>query len=155
MTATVVNLHKQFDIPEYTDIRTCWDMIRSGVEFVLNENPHLTYRPEDVYTECVTGKSMLFVSPLGFVVLSVQADPYSEEKVLVIWIAYTHEHGKHNWLDHMDWFEGVAQYCGCSTIEAQSAVSKLGKFLSETGWTKESTIYKREVPIDGKQDKST
>ena len=150
MTATVVPLHKRFEVPEFTDIRSCWDTIKPGIEFVLRENPHLTYMPEDVFSECSNGKSMLFTSSLGFVVLTVQEDPFSKEKVLVVWIAYTHEHGKHNWLDHIDWFEGVAKYCGCRTIEAQSAVSNLGTYLSKSGWEQEATIYTREVKPDGK-----
>tara|TARA_R100000734_G_C3318990_1_gene113954 strand:- start:729 stop:1187 length:459 start_codon:yes stop_codon:yes gene_type:complete len=152
MTANVVNIHRDFDIPEYTDIRTCWEMVREGIEFILEQNPHLTYKPEDVYSECVAGKSMLFVSPLGFVVLSVQEDPFSEEKVLVVWIAYTHKRGKNNWLNHIRWFEGIAEYCGCSSIEAQSAVPELGKFLSNTGWTEEFRVYRRKVTLHGKQN---
>ena len=149
MTATVVPLRKKFDVPEFSDIRHCWDMVKPGIEFVLKQNPHLTYMPEDVFSECVTGKSMLFTSVLGFVVLTVQEDPFTKAKVLVVWVAHMHEHGKHNWLDHIDWFEGVAKYCECSCIEAQSAIPELGQYLSANGWKQEATIYTREVQKDG------
>ena len=79
MTATIVPLRKKFDVPEFSDIRHCWDMVKPGIEFVLKQNPHLTYMPEDVFSECVTGKSMLFMSSLGFVVLTVQTDPFTKE----------------------------------------------------------------------------
>jgi len=149
MTATVVPLRKKFDVPEFTDIRSCWNTVKPGIEFVLKQNPHLTYMPEDVFSECVTGKSMLFTSALGFVVLTVQEDSFSDKKILVVWIAHTHQHGKHNWLDHIDWFEGVATYCNCSSIEAQSAIPELGQYLSTSGWKQEATIYTREVQKDG------
>ena len=149
MTATVVPLHKKFESPEFTDIRTCWDVVKPGLEFILSQNPYLTYMPEDVFSECVTGKSMLFMSSLGFVVLTVQTDPFTKEKVLVLWAAYAFEHGKHTGLEHLDWIEGVATYCGCSSVEVQTAVPEVCNYLKAYGWRQEATIYKREVKSDG------
>ena len=68
-TVTPITKNKEFVQPVVTDIRTCWEEVREGIQNILDRSPSLTYMPEDVYSECVNGRSMLFTSPLGFVVL--------------------------------------------------------------------------------------
>ena len=49
--------------PELSDIRSTWNIVRPGLEKILEENPNLTFIPEDVYSECVNEKAFLFTSP--------------------------------------------------------------------------------------------
>ena len=147
--SVIVPIRRKFVTPVLTDIRTCWPVIREGLDFILEQNPQFTYRPEDVYSECVNNRAMLFHSPAGFVILTVQSDPFTTDKVLVVWIAYSFIHGKHNGLEHVEWIEDVAREWGCRYLEVQSAIPELKKYLTQSGWDLEATIYKREVLNNG------
>jgi len=147
--SVIVPIRKKFITPVLTDIRTCWDVVREGLDFILEQNPHFTYRPEDVYSECVNNRAMLFHSPVGFAILTIQPDAFTGEKTLVLWIAYSFEHGNHHGLDHIDWIEEVAKDWDCKSIEVQSAVPELKPYLTNNGWSLEAIIYKREVKNDG------
>ena len=57
------------ELPVPTDIRQCWDTIKPGIVDILDNNPYLTYIPEDVYSECVNGRAFLYTSSVGFLVL--------------------------------------------------------------------------------------
>ena len=140
-----INKNKEIIQPVLTDIRTCWVQVKKGIEEILSASPRLTYMAEDVYSECVNGRAMLFTSPLGFVVLVVDTDQFTNDKTLVVWAGYVYETGKNNWLDHIDWFEQVAIECGCRFIEAQSDVPELESYFTSTGWELETKIYIREI----------
>ena len=58
-TVTPITKNKEFVQPVVTDIRTCWEEVRAGIQNILDRSPSLTYMPEDVYSECVNGRSML------------------------------------------------------------------------------------------------
>jgi len=133
-------------VPEASDIRLSWLSVKPGIEHILEENPQLTYLPEDVYSECVNGRATLFTSPIGFLVLTTEVDPFTDVKTLLIWIAYTYNQGKHSWLDHADWFDKLAQHLGCRTIEARSAVPEMEEYALNNGWSLDTRIYTREVP---------
>ena len=141
-----INKNKEIIQPVLTDIRTCWVQVKKGIEEILSASPRLTYMAEDVYSECVNDRAMLFTSPLGFVVLVVDTDQFTNDKTLVVWAGYVYETGKNNWLDHIDWFDNLAQHLGCRFIEAQSAVPELESYFTSTGWELETKIYTREVP---------
>jgi hypothetical protein len=144
-TVTPINKNKEFIQPVVTDIRTCWEEVRAGIQSILDTSPSLTYMPEDVYSECVNGRSMLFTSPLGFVVLSVDTDPFTHDKTLVVWLGYVYETGQNNWLNHIEWFEQIATECGCRFLEARSDVKELESYFTSTGWELETRIYNREI----------
>lgn len=150
MPDTVVALNKKFLEPELTDIRTCWEMVREGVSFILEEDPQLTFLAEDVYSECVNNRAMLFTSPIGFVVLTVEVDQFTQNKSLLVWIAYISEKGKHNWMDHAEWFEKIATACECKFIEARSSVPQLETYFLHTGWDLNTKVFIREVKKDGR-----
>ena len=143
-----ITKNNKFEEPQVSDIRTCWLKVKPGIEKILSENAHLTYMPEDVYSECVNGRAVLYTSPLGFVVLTIETDAFTRDKTLVVWVAYVYETGAHNWLTHIEWFEGVAKAFDCKVIEAQSAVPEFEEYFTSTGWQLETRIYIREV-IDG------
>ena len=140
-----IEKNKKFVTPEVADIRANWDQVRPGIQNILDENPKLTYVPEDVYSECVNSRATLFMSPLGFLVLTTEVDPFTHEKTLVVWLAYVYEKGKHNWLTHIEWFEQLAKALDCRFIEAQSAVNEFEEYFINNGWELDTRIYIREV----------
>lgn len=150
MPDTVVSINTSFSEPQLTDIRTCWEMVREGVSFILEEDPQLTFLAEDIYSECVNNRAMLFTSSIGFVVLTVEIDQFTQNKSLLVWIAYTFEKGKHNWMDHAEWFEKTATTCECKFIEARSSVSQLETYFLHTGWDLNTKVFIREVKKDGR-----
>ena len=153
MDTSVVSLeeHKKKDFvnPEVADIRVEWDNVKPGIEAILAASPQLTFLPEDVYSECVNGRATLLVSPAGFLVLTTEIDTFTNDKTLLIWIAYTYVRGANNWLDHVEWFETIAHNLGCRFIEGRSAVPRMEAYALRNGWTLDTRIYTREV-FDGR-----
>ena len=131
--------------PVYTDIRKCWDLIKTGILDILKENPHLTYIPEDVYSECVNERAFLYTSPVGFLVLTTEVDQFTKDKTLLLWIAYTYKKGGHNWLAHNDWFNNLAKEAGCKYLEARSRVPEMESYTRTIGWELDTRIYRKEV----------
>ena len=146
-----ITKNKVAPVPEVSDIRLHWLSIKPGIEHILEENPQFTYLPEDVYSECVNGRATLFTSPLGFLILTTEVDQFTDNKTLLIWIAYTYNQGKHNWMDHADWFDNLAQHLGCRIIEARSAVPEMEEYALNNGWSLDTRIYTKEVPY-GEQE---
>ena len=153
MDSSVVSLEehkkKDFVVPEVADIRLEWDNVRPGIEEILSDTPQLTFLPEDVYSECVNGRATLLVSPTGFLVLTTEIDTFTDDKTLLIWLAYTYIRGPNSWLDHAEWFENVARNLGCKFIEARSAVPKMEAYARRNGWALDTRVYIREVPDGG------
>ena len=40
-------------VPVVGDVRQEWDWVKVGVQEILNAQPQLTFRPEDVYADCI------------------------------------------------------------------------------------------------------
>ena len=131
--------------PVYTDIRKCWNVIRTGILEVLKENPHLTYIPEDVYSECVNERAFLYTSPVGFLILTTEVDQFTKDKTLLLWIAYTYNKGGHNWLSHEEWFNNLAKEAGCKYLEARSRVPEMESYVEQIGWELDTRIYRKKV----------
>ena len=131
--------------PVYTDIRKCWNVIKTGILEVLKENPHLTYIPEDVYSECVNERAFLYTSPVGFLILTTEVDQFTKDKTLLLWIAYTYNKGGHNWLSHEEWFNNLAREAGCKYLEARSRVPEMESYVEQIGWELDTRIYRKEV----------
>lgn len=131
--------------PQLTDIRSCWPKIKKGIEAILEENPILTFIPEDVYSECANERAFLFTSPKGFLILTEEVDTITKEKTLLIWIAYTYEQGKGNWIDHVEWFNTLALNSNCKFIEARSRVPEMREYAVANGWEIDTIVYRRHV----------
>lgn len=131
--------------PVYTDIRKCWNVIKTGILDILKENPHLTYIPEDVYSECVNERAFLYTSPVGFLILTVEVDTFTKDKTLLLWIAYTYKKGGHNWLVHDEWFDSLAKEAGCKYLEARSRVPEMESYTKTIGWELDTRIYRKKV----------
>ena len=46
--------------PQLTDIRKCWDYVKEGINSILEADPNISFRPEDIYSECVNERAFLF-----------------------------------------------------------------------------------------------
>ena len=136
--------------PAHLDVREVWDAVRPGLEEILQQNPQLTFRPEDVYAELLEKRSLLFMSKAGWMVLSVEIDQFTGDRTLLIWLAYTFKVGGHQWSDHQEWLNLIAAGEGCRFIEARSAVPELVPYAMKHGWTLETNVYRREVEVNGK-----
>ena len=149
MENSVVSLkeHKEngFVTPEITDIRMEWGRVRPGIEKILADSPHLTFLPEDVYSECVNDRALLFTSPAGFVVLTTESDPFTKNRTLLIWLAYMYVRSTNRWLDHVEWFEAIARGLGCKFIEMRSTLPKMEAYASRNGWNLDARVFTREV----------
>ena len=131
--------------PVYTDIRKCWNVIKTGILDILKENPHLTYIPEDVYSECVNERAFLYTSPVGFLILTTEVDQFTKDKTLLLWIAYTYNKGWHNLLSHEGWFNNLAKEAGCKYLEARSRVPEMESYTKTIGWELDTRIYRKKV----------
>ena len=140
-----IDKNRKFVTPEVSDIREHWLQVKDGIQDILDATPQLTFLPEDVYSECVNGRATLMLSPIGFLVLTQEVDQFTQDKTLLIWIAYTYEKGKHNWIDHHEWFEQLAIALDCKFIEARSSVPAMEKYALANGWKLDTRIYTREV----------
>ena len=133
------------ELPVYTDIRKCWNVIKVGITDILKDNPNLTFIPEDVYSECVNERAFLFTSPKGFLVLTIEVDRYTKDKTLYMWLAYTYDIGGHQWIAHEQWMESVAKELDCKFIEAQSNVPGFESYAVANGWSLDTRVYRRKV----------
>ena len=131
--------------PQLTDIRSCWPKIKKGIEFIIEENPILSFIPEDVYSECVNKRAFLFTSDKGFLVLTEERDTFTNEKTLLIWIAYTYKKCDSNWIDHVEWFDALATDSGCTFIEARSRVPEMREYAVANGWKIDTIVYRRQI----------
>lgn len=139
------SITNDFIPPKLTDIRSCWDRIKPGIEEILKENPYLSFIPEDVYSECVNERAFLYTSPVGFGVLTIEVDQFTKDKTLLIWIAYTYSKGGHHWMPHEDWVMSLAKNAGCKYIEARSRVPEMETYVKDIGWNLETRIYRKKI----------
>ena len=145
MVSTEGRSTTEFIEPKPTDIRSCWDKIRPGIVEILRENSFLTFIPEDVYSECVNERAFLYTSPVGFLVLTVEVDQFTKDKTLLLWIAYTYEKGRHEWLAHDEWFNDLAKEAGCKYLEARSRVPEMETYTKKIGWELDTRIYRKDI----------
>ena len=133
------------ELPLPADIRQCWDKIKPGLVEIIEENPLLTFIPEDVYSECVNERAFLYTSSVGFLVLTVEVDTFTKDKTLLLWIAYTYNKGGHEWLAHDEWFNDLAKNAGCKYLEARSRVLEMESYTKKIGWELDTRIYRKNV----------
>lgn len=131
--------------PEFADIRKCWNVVKTGILDILKENPTLTFIPEDVYSECVNERAFLYMSSVGFLILTIEVDQFTKDKTLLLWIAYTYKKGGHQWVAHEEWFNNLAKSAGCKYLEARSRVSEMESYTKKIGWELDTRIYRKEV----------
>ena len=133
------------ELPVSTNIRKCWDKVKPGIVEIIEQDPFVTFIPEDVYSECVNERAFLYTSPVGFLILTVETDQFTKDKTLLLWIAYTYEKGGHEWLAHEEWFNDLAKEVGCKYLEARSRVPEMESYTKQVGWELDTRIYRKEV----------
>ena len=131
--------------PVLTDIRSTWNTVKPGLEQILKDNPNLTFLPEDVYSEVVNNRAFLYTSSVGFLILRVEIDQFTNDKTLLLWIAYTYNKGGHEWAAHEEWFNSLAKEIGCKYLEARSRVPEMESYVKEIGWELDTRIYRKEI----------
>jgi hypothetical protein len=128
--------------PVIGDIRQDWDRVRLGVEAILQANPKLSFRPEDVYAEVVAGHAIYWKAPEGFVVTSIEVDGFTSEKTFYIWLAWSERRGQKNVLKYQDFFKRVAHEVGTVALEVRTTVPDMKALLTTTGWYIEDVVYR-------------
>lgn len=136
---------KKFVAPEVADIRVEWERVKPGIEKILADSPHLTFLPEDVYSECVNARATLLTSPAGFLVLTTETDTFTKDRTLLIWLAYMYIKGTNSWIEHVEWFEDVARTLECKFIEMRSTLPKMEAYALRNGWSLDARVFTREV----------
>lgn len=133
------------DDPVFGDIRKEWHWVRPGIEEILKLAPQLTYRPEDVYAACVSQRAVLWVAEDGFVVSSSEADPFTDERSMFLWLAWAKERGKDLVSKYQPFFERVARDAGYTQMETRSPFLNLMPHLTERGWDIDTVVYTRKL----------
>lgn len=130
--------------PTVTDIRTCWEKIRPGLE-IIKRKCHADWRVEDVYSRCVSGSWTLFTAAGvdGFFICWKADATFRPEKVLEIECAY---HAGD--VDAFAVFEPLilelAKKNGCAAVQFRSP----RKGYQRKGWKVVDMIYRQEVKYD-------
>ena len=137
------------DAPVIADIRKEWDWVKVGVKEILIDQPQLTYRPEDVYAECVNGNATLFVLGKNFAITTVYLDKYTDDKIFLGWLTW----GKNiqNAHKYVHFFEKVARDCGCVYMEGRTSIDRLGEYYLENDWKLETRVFRRKLEQYGEE----
>lgn len=130
--------------PVESNIREHWDFVRPGLEEIRSALEP-AWIPEDIYTACMEGRSHLFTTDEGFVVLNTYKEPYTGRGVLFIEVAWAKDRGNKNVFKHTSFFEDLARKLGCSYIETGSPVDRLETYFKSAAWNLETRIYRKLV----------
>lgn len=133
------------DEPVVGDIRKDWDSVRPCIEWILQDQPQLSFRPEDVYAEVVGGSAVYWKSVDGFVVTTVEVDGFTSKKTLFCWLAWSHERGNKTVLKHFPFFQRVAAEAGMEALEVRTPHSGMEQVLLDSGWQLNNVVYRIEV----------
>ena len=131
-----------------SDIRLEWDWIKPQIETILLEQSHLTYRPEDVYANCVNGSAILLtIEKTKFVVVETLTDNFTHKKTLNIWLAWVSPEHKSqtNTALHLPFFENMARDFGCSYLECSTDKPRLGRLYTSIGWKLKTQVYIKDL----------
>ena len=137
------------DAPVIADIRKEWDWVKVGVKEILIDQPQLTYRPEDVYAECVNGNATLFVLGKNFAITTVYLDKYTDDKIFLGWLTWGKNMQNCHRLVHF--FEKIARDCGCVYMEGRTSIDRLGEYYLENDWKLETRVFRRKLEQYGEK----
>lgn len=131
--------------PYLADIRKEWDWVSEGVREILERTPQLTFRQEDVYAACVNGQALLWITSEGFVVTTVEVDRFTEDRTLLVWLAWARHRGEKKAAYYLPFFEKQARKAGLQKMEVRSAVRQMIDYLESDGWLLDHIVYTRDV----------
>lgn len=124
---------------EQQDIRLCWDQIKPGLEFT-QKKISAPWRPEDIYSACVSGQASLYTGETGFVVVQPQHNNLDGSPELLVWVAYAE--GQGNIERHQEAVDKLARDYGFARLVFWS--NRTG-FIKLPGWTPTAMVYVREL----------
>ena len=131
--------------PVVGDIRKDWDSVRPCIEWILQNQPQLSFRPEDVYAEIVSGHAVYWKAPEGFVVTTVEVDGFTSKKTLLCWLAWSEQRGQKTVLKHYPFFQRVAADAGMEALEVRTPHAGMEQVLLDAGWKLDTVVYRIEV----------
>ena len=135
--------------PVIGNIRKEWDWVKVGIQKILDGQPHLAFRPEDVYVECVTGVATLFIDEhKNFAVTMIETNKYTNENTFLIWLAWCSGKGlRHNSFRdlYVPFFEEVARDCKCDFIEVRSSLDKSNEYYINNDWVIDTRVFTRAL----------
>lgn len=123
------------------DIRLVWGNIKPIVEDLKNKH-HLDWSPEDIYAQCLMGRSFLYSCNDGFVIVKPQENQFTLDKELFVWICYS----KHNdgLTEYYDDICAIAKDIYAKSILFGSSREGFRKIAKQKGW-QSMTEYKINV----------
>jgi len=119
------------------DIRQKYDEILPHLLYI-RERFNTSWRPEDVYHACRSGKSHLWFAPDAFAIVERYDDEHSAEAVLFVWISHGEGMAQNKYMAQL---EEIARGVGASRIEMESP----RRGFERTGWNAKKITYSREV----------
>ena len=135
--------------PVVGNIRWEWDWVKIGVQEILDKQPQLTYRPEDVYAECVNGTATLFIDVhKNFAVTTIEVDKFTNENTFLIWLAWCSGKGlrRNSFSDlYIPFFEQVARDCKCAFLEVRTPLDKSNEYYINNGWDLDTRVFTRKL----------
>jgi len=122
------------------DIRQTWETVKCWLDIVADNQD---WRSEDVYAACVAGNAALYMpddDDEGLLILRVTENPFTGDKVLFIWVAYSPLGDAQE--KYSGDLESIAREAGCQWIEFES---KRKGFSRRGEWEPMNTMYRRKV----------
>lgn len=132
-------------MPSIERIRPHWEILYPHIQHLIDETGQHDLMPEDVFHWCESGKAFLVLSSDGFVIATVDKDPVTDVKELLIWFAHAFELGGDCVSRHMDYFYSLAKELDCRYISTKTAIDPVGEHLVERGWERGLTEYRTAV----------
>lgn len=128
--------------PEITDIRSCWEQVRPGLE-EIRRKCDAEWRPEDVYAKCVAGEWTLFSEEGvdGFLILCKYTGEYRGDLRLFVECAY-YRGEEDPFAVYEPFVFELAGRIGARRVEFRSP--RLG--FRRKGWVVADVTYFKEVP---------
>lgn len=129
------------------DLKRVWPFVRAGIEKVKSKTG-AEWLPEDVYAHLKAGTVSLLVAKrwsqvVGFAILTMTVNPFSGEKVAVIWICQTDDRDVVNVL--LPQVEGLCKSQGCVKVSFQSPRLGWKRRLAKQGYVLREYVYDKRI----------
>ena len=136
-----------FDEPVLANIREHWDWVKEGiVEAVSDYLVGLDgLRIEDIYAACANNQAQLWVTKDGFVITTGVTEQYTNERLLLIWVAWARTRGRNLAVAHTPFFEKQAKDAGFSKLQLKTVTSEVGEYVEANGWERKETVFTRDL----------
>jgi len=131
--------------PVISDIEENIHWVAPAIEEILEANPQLTYTAADVYLACKQDQATLWTTKDGMVVTTGETDLFTNERTMLVWIAWAWERGNNLVTKHQDFFIEQAKIGGFKKLEVRSAVPELKDYVLSQGWQLDTIVYTRDV----------